>query len=257
MKLASWNVNSIKARQDIVFRWLKETNIDVLMIQELKGLDFPLRDEFEALGYQISAVPQKTYNGVATLSKKEITLLKDKLPGFEEDEQARYQEMLIGGMRLINVYAPNGNPVETEKYPYKLKWLECLYTHLKNLRDAQKPFLICGDFNIIPEERDCYDPNAWKDDALFKLESREKLRQMLYLGLTDAFRVFNQEDQQYTFWDYQGGSFPANKGIRIDHFLVSPALVDQMKSCEIDAVPRGWEKPSDHTPIILELDDSK
>lgn len=255
MKLASWNVNSIKARQEIVLRWLEERKIDVLMIQELKGLDFPIQEKFEALGYQISTVPQKTYNGVATLSKHSIEVVADKLPGFEEDEQARYQEMNINGMRLINVYAPNGNPVDTEKYPYKLKWLDHLYDHLKKLREDEISFLICGDFNIIPEPRDCYDPDVWKEDALFKIESRARLRKIVNLGLTDAFRSFNQKDQQYTFWDYQGGSFPANKGIRIDHFLPSPQLADIMQGCEIDVEPRGWDKPSDHTPIILELKD--
>ncbi len=254
MKFASWNVNSIKARQDIVLRWLEETSVDVLMIQELKGLDFPVLDKFEALGYQVSTVPQKTYNGVATLSKHDIKIVKDKLPGFEEDDQARYQEMTINGWRVINIYAPNGNPVDSEKYPYKLKWLDHLYDHLKTLRENEIPFFICGDFNIIPEERDCYNPDVWKDDALFKVESRRRLRKIMYLGLIDAFRAFNQQDEQYTFWDYQGGSFPANKGIRIDHFLVSPEIADRMENCHIDAVPRGWEKPSDHTPIILKLE---
>ena len=254
MKLASWNVNSIKARQDIVLKWLEDVQPDVLMIQELKGLDFPVQDQFEALGYQIQTVPQKTYNGVATLSKTDIKMLKDKLPGFEEDEQARYQEMEINGIRMINVYAPNGNPVDTEKYPYKLKWLDHLYERLADLRNDKVPFFICGDFNIIPEERDCYDPKVWIEDALFKVESRERLRKMLYLGLTDAFRVYNQQEAQYTFWDYQGGAFPANKGIRIDHFLTSPQITDRMTSCYIDATPRSWEKPSDHTPIILEVD---
>ncbi len=253
MKFASWNVNSIKARQDIVLRWLTETPVDVLMIQELKGMDFPLLEQFEALGYTVTATPQKTYNGVATLSKQPLTLIHDQLPGFEDDVQARYQEMEIAGYRVINIYAPNGNPVDTEKYPYKLKWMMHLYERLKSLREEGIDFLICGDFNIIPEERDCYDPNVWRDDALFKLESRDALRKIIYLGLVDAFRAFNQNDHQYTFWDYQGGSFPANKGIRIDHFLVSPKIADSMLSCEIDAMPRGWERPSDHTPIIFEV----
>ncbi len=254
MKLASWNVNSIKARQEIVLKWLEEVQPDVLMIQELKGLEFPDAGRFEALGYHIQTVPQKTYNGVATLSKTEIKPVHNKLPGFEEDEQARYQEMEITGVRMINIYAPNGNPVETEKYPYKLKWLDHLYAHLCELREKDVPFLVCGDFNIIPEERDCYDPKAWQGDALFKLESRERLRKMFYLGLSDALRVFNQQSAQYTFWDYQGGAFPANKGIRIDHFLTSPRITDRMTSCTIDVTPRGWEKPSDHTPIILTVD---
>lgn len=253
MKFASWNVNSIKARQDHVLTWLEAEQPEALMVQELKGLEIPSPERFEALGYQISAVGQKTYNGVATFSKEPITEILRALPGDAEDEQARYQEFEMGGVRLINIYAPNGNPVDTGKFSYKLAWMERLMTRLGTLRQEQIPFLVTGDFNIIPEPVDCYDPKAWEGDALFRPESRAYYRRLIHLGLTDALRAVNTQAQEYTFWDYQGGAFPANKGIRIDHFLLSPALTDRLQDCRIDAKPRGWEKPSDHTPIICEI----
>ncbi len=252
MKIASWNINSIKARLEHVKNWLQSAQPDVLLLQELKGLDFPAL-EFEALGYKSAAVPQKAYNGVALLSRHDFTVERTALPGDDGDEQARYIEATVNGMRIIGIYAPNGNPVDTEKFTYKLDWLERLKHHLKELRQAEVPFCIGGDFNIIPEDKDCYSPAAWENDALFRIESRRKYRALLNLGLTDAFRVHNHEDGKYTFWDYQGGAWPANKGIRIDHFLLSPALADKMRDCTIDSAPRGLEKASDHTPIIVEI----
>lgn len=252
MHLASWNVNSIKARHDIVLRWLTEQAPDVLMIQELKGTEFPAH-EFEALGYHITSVPQKAYNGVAILSKQPPALILDRLPGDDSDEQARYVEVALNGLRLINIYAPNGNPLGTEKFPYKLNWLERLYRHAAALRQNRVPFLIAGDFNIIPEEIDCYSPAAWLGDALFQPESRALYRRFLNLGLTDALRAQTRSAGIYTFWDYQAGGFPANKGIRIDHFLLSPQLSDRLESCAIDIAPRGWDKPSDHTPISIKI----
>lgn len=253
MKIASWNVNSIKARGDHVKKWLEEKQPDVLMIQELKGIDFPA-DKFQDTGYQSAAVTQKTYNGVAILSKHEIKVEKEALPGDKDDEQARYLEVTTGGLRLIDIYLPNGNPVDTEKFDYKLSWMDRLYERLKTLREESTPFVIGGDFNVIPEPRDCHDPAAWEGDALFRPESRAKFRALLHLGLADAFRVNNHEDQQYTFWDYQGGAWPKNNGIRIDHFLLSPTMTDRLKTCYIDTEPRGWDKASDHTPIIVEID---
>ncbi|MCB9990863.1 MAG: exodeoxyribonuclease III [Rhodospirillales bacterium] len=252
MKIASWNVNSIKARLPHVTSWLEAQAPDVLLLQELKGLEFPA-DAFEALGYQCAVVPQKAYNGVALLSRHDISVEHQALPGDSADEQARYIEATTGGIRIIGIYAPNGNPVDTEKFTYKLAWLDRLYTHLHRLRQDEVPFCIGGDFNIIPEPKDCYDPKAWEGDALFRPESRQKLRALINLGLTDAFRVFNHKAEQYTFWDYQGGAWPKNHGIRIDHFLLSPALTDQLKNCTIDSGPRGKDKASDHTPIIVEL----
>lgn len=253
MKITSWNVNSIKARGEHVQRYLQDQAPDVLMIQELKGLEFP-EEDFKALGYHCAAVPQKAYNGVAALCKNPVTVLHTQLPGDGVDEQARYLEFESGGVRLINIYAPNGNPVDSEKFPYKLSWLDRLFQHLSSLREQRIAFAIGGDFNIIPEERDCYDPKAWEYDALFKPESRAALRRLIHLGLSDAFRIFDQRGGQYTFWDYQAGRWHNDQGIRIDHFLLSPELTDRLVSCSIDRGPRDWDKPSDHTPITIEIE---
>ena len=252
MKIAIWNVNSIKSRLEHVATWLGQNGPDTLMIQELKGLEFPA-DAFEKIGYQPLFVGQKAYNGVAILTKGPATIILNKLPGDDTDEQARYLEVDYNGVRLINIYAPNGNPVDSEKFPYKLAWLERLRQRLNTLREDKVPFVIGGDFNIIPEERDCWDPKVWINDALFRIESRQAFRAIMNLGLTDAFRVRNQQSQQYTFWDYQAGAWPQNKGIRIDHFLLSPLLADKLISCTIDKEPRGWDKASDHTPVLVEI----
>lgn len=252
MKIASWNVNSIKARGEHVKRYLSESGPDVLMVQELKTPDFPA-ENFAATGYESAAVGQKTYNGVAVLSKTPVTVILDRLPGDPDDEQARYLEVETGGMRMVCAYMPNGNPAPGPKYDYKLGWMARLYARLKTLRDEDTPFLIGGDFNVIPEEKDCHAPEDWKEDALFRLESRKAFRALLALGLTDAFRVFDTRAGQYTFWDYQAGAWPKNNGIRIDHFLLSPVIADRLAGCRIDAAPRGWDKPSDHTPIEIEV----
>ena len=256
MKIASWNINSIKVRKEHVKNWLKEQKPDVLLLQELKGLDFPAGD-FEELGYKSEAVTQKAYNGVAMLSLHEFKVIHQALPENpqteDKDEQARYIEADVNGMRIIGIYAPNGNPVNTEKFTYKLTWLDRLINRLEELNSAQVPFCIGGDFNIIPHNKDCHDPKAWQGDALFREESLQKWRTLINLGLTDAFRVWNHKEAQYTFWDYQAGAWPQNKGIRIDHFLLSPSLADRLSSCTIDKNPRGLEKASDHTPIIVEL----
>jgi exodeoxyribonuclease-3 len=254
MKIATWNVNSIKARFEHVKRWLEKNQPDLLLIQELKGVDFPT-EKFEEIGYQSNAVTQKAYNGVAILSKDKQEIILDHLPDDNSDEQARYLEIQYGDIRVINIYLPNGNPVtkDSEKYPYKLNWMDRLYQRLKELREEQIPFVIAGDFNVIPADQDCHDPKAWEGDALFRLETHQKWRALLNLGLTDAFRVLHHDAGHYTFWDYQAGAWPKNKGIRIDHFLTSPPLTDRIQSCEIDKEPRGEEKASDHTPIILEI----
>lgn len=254
MKIVTWNVNSIKARTEHVRRFLARTQPDILMLQELKGLEFPA-SAFD--GYDAVAVGQKAYNGVATLLAKNsnssfVTFL-DRLPGDEADEQARYLEIEANSLRLINIYLPNGNPWPGEKFDYKLRWMERLYARLKELREAEIPFVIGGDFNVIPEDRDCWDPKAWSNDALYRLETRAKFRALLNLGLTDAFRALNQKDHQYTFWDYQAGCWPKDFGIRIDHFLLSPPVTDRLESCMIDKEPRGEDSPSDHTPVILTL----
>ena len=252
LKIAIWNVNSLKARQDHVLRWLATHNPDVLMVQELKALEIDTTP-FTNAGYQTLYVGQKAYNGVAIFSREPATLILNKLPGDEADEQARYQEIDYQGLRLINIYAPNGNPVDSEKFTYKLEWMQRLYTRLAYLRRNDIPFIIGGDFNIIPAPLDCHDPAAWENDALFRLESRQSLRALLNLGLTDAFRVYNHAAGKYTFWDYQAGAWPQNKGIRIDHFLLSPVIADRLLNCTIDKEPRGLDKASDHTPVILEI----
>lgn len=223
------------------------------MIQELKGTEFPA-DVFEELGYKSKAVTQKAYNGVAILSKSDINVVRDSLPGDDSDEQARYLEVDINGLRIIDIYLPNGNPVESEKFPYKIEWMKRLYTHLKTLRDSSIPFIIGGDFNVIPEDKDCYDPKAWEGDALTQPKSRSAFRALLNLGLYDAFRIVNNESEQYTYWDYQRGAWDRGNGIRIDHFLLSPELTDRLVDCTIDKDPRGWDKASDHTPIVVEVD---
>lgn len=252
MIIASWNVNSIKARLEHVKKWLKTNNPDLLLIQELKGLDFP-HEAFQEIGYHTEAITQKAYNGVAILSKEPQKVILNHLPDDNKDEQARYLEIDYQGIRVINIYLPNGNPVGTEKYSYKLEWMDRLYSHLKELRASNIPFLIGGDFNVIPEDKDCHSPKDWEEDALFRLETRAKWRALLNLGLSDAFRINNLAVNNYTFWDYQAGAWPQNKGIRIDHFLLSPALTDRFVRCEIDKAPRSEDSPSDHTPIIIEI----
>ena len=222
-------------------------------MQELKGVaeNFPI-SEFEDRGYHIAIKAQKTYNGVAIISKSPIKIITDEI--LDEDEQARYLEVDIDGIRMINCYMPNGNPVDTEKYPYKLKWTDALIARLKTLYVQDIPFLIGGDFNIIPTSNDVHNPSAWEGDALYRQESWERLRTMRHMGLYDAYRLKHPtETDCYTFWDYQAGAWPQNKGIRIDHFLLTADLADQLLSCEIDREPRAWEKASDHTPIVIEI----
>jgi exodeoxyribonuclease-3 len=252
MKIATWNVNSIKARLDHVKTWLDKAKPDILMLQEIKGVEFPT-EPFEAIGYNTVFQGQKAYNGVAVLSRHAITPILTRLPGDTADEQARFIEADINGVRVLNIYAPNGNPVDTDKFPYKLAWMERLYNHVRTLREDAIPFVIGGDFNIIPEDMDCYDPAQWQGDALFRAESRAHFRALVNLGLTDALRAFHPAAALYTFWDYQAGAWPKNHGIRIDHFLCAPVIADRMKACAPDTEPRGWDKASDHTPVLLTL----
>lgn len=252
MKIVSWNVNSIKARHDHVLRYLKENEPDILMVQELKGLEFP-KETIESTGYHAHAVPQKAYNGVAIMSKKPFEVVLEALEGDASDEQARYLEIKIDTVHYIDIYLPNGNPAPGPKYDYKLAWMERLKHRLSALIEGNIPFVIGGDFNVIPEDKDCHDPKAWQEDSLFCIQTRKAFRSLLNLGLTEAFRVFNTADKQYTFWDYQAGAWQKNNGIRIDHFLLSPLMADKLQGCIINKEPRSWEKPSDHTPIELIL----
>lgn len=258
MKIATWNVNSIKVRLGAVCGWLQEQAPDVLLLQEIKTTAeaFP-RLEIEALGYHCAIVGQRAYNGVAILSRHPIENPQEGLPGDADDDHARYIEATIAGIRVASIYLPNGNPVETEKYPYKLRWMERLRDRVDDLLESGQPFVLGGDYNVIPEPRDVHNPAAWERDALFRLDTRRAWRTILNLGLTDAFRALHPTvGHAYTFWDYQAGAWQRDHGIRIDHLLLSPETADRLLACEIDKAPRGQPKASDHTPIWCELADA-
>jgi exodeoxyribonuclease-3 len=253
MKVASWNVNSIRARLGHVTAWLQARQPDVLLLQELKGTEFPA-SVFEDMGYRSVAVTQKMYNGVAILSRHPIETISTSLSGDEADSHARFLETTIMGIRVVNIYLPNGNPVGSDKFAYKLAWMDRLNNAMVAWKSEDVPALIGGDFNVIPEDIDCHKPASWIHDALFQPEPRQRYRALLSLGYTDAFRSLHPgESGQFTFWDYFRQAFEHNRGIRIDHFLLSPNLAGRLKSCEIDMGPRAQEKPSDHTPITVEL----
>jgi exodeoxyribonuclease-3 len=259
MRIATWNVNSVRQRTEHLLAYLREVEPDVLCLQELKCVDeaFP-RLEIEAAGYNVYTHGQKTYNGVAILSRApaEITV---GLPGDDADEQARYIEAVAPcGETVVRIgclYLPNGNPYGTEKYSYKLAWMDRLIAHAKKLLLLEERLILCGDYNVIPEPRDVYDPAAWTGDALFALPTREKFRELLALGFTDALRATTDAAKQYTFWDYQAGAWPRNNGLRIDHLLLSPQAADRLQSVAIDRDMRAKEKPSDHVPIRIDLRD--
>ena len=257
MRISSWNVNSVRARLENVLDYLKKQKPDILMLQEIKAqeINFP-SESFKKIGYKSHIFGQKSYNGVAFLSKVDISNVSKK---FINDplSQARIIYGTISLKKkeiiLINIYVPNGNPVESEKYDYKKKWLNDLLKQLKILLKKNPNVIIGGDFNIIPSAEDVYNPKSFEDDALFRLEIRKKLREILNLGFHDVYRHFNENKEGYTFWDYMRGAWQKNNGMRIDHFLVSNSLIDQIKSININKDPRGREKPSDHTPIEIKL----
>lgn len=254
MKIASWNVNSIKARLEHVKSWLEQETPDVLLLQELKGTEFP-SEAFRGLGYESIAVTQKAYNGVAILSRLPVKAVSKSLAGLEVDTHARFLEVIVKDIRIVNIYLPNGNPIGTEKFEYKLDWMDRLRAQMKRWLKSNIPTVVGGDFNVIPEDIDCHKPASWMGDALFQPEPRARYRGYLELGYVDAFRSLHpQAKGQFTFWDYFRKAFENNRGIRIDHFLLSPQLASRLKSCEIDKGPRAMEKPSDHTPIVLTLD---
>jgi exodeoxyribonuclease-3 len=259
MKIAAWNVNSIKARLEPALAWLKQAKPDVVAMQEIKCVDesFPA-EAFEGLGYNCAVHGQKTYNGVAILSKFPLEDVTPRLPGGDGDDHARYLEALVSGpksvLRIGCLYAPNGNPIGTEKFAYKLAWLERLKARAAELLKNEEPVALLGDFNIIPEDKDCHDPKAWVNDALFQPQSRAALRGIEFLGYTDALRAKTGASGLYTFWDYQAGSWRRNAGIRIDHILLSPQAADRLQACDIDKHVREGDKPSDHVPIWCEMD---
>jgi exodeoxyribonuclease III len=255
--IATWNVNSVRQRTEHLLRYLRDVKPDVLCLQELKCVDeaFP-HAEVEAEGYNASVHGQKGFNGVAILSKAPIEAASG-LPGDTDDAQARYIEAVIpngaGIVRVASIYLPNGNPPETAKYIYKLAFMDRLIAHAKQLLALEEPFVLAGDYNVIPEPRDCADPAAWEGDALFLPQTRARYRSLLNLGLTDALRATTDDPQLYTFWDYQAGAWQRDKGIRIDHILLSPRAADRLIEVTIDKERRGEDKPSDHVPIRIEL----
>jgi exodeoxyribonuclease-3 len=259
VKIATWNVNSIRIRVDAAVAWLKEAQPDVVALQELKCTDdqFP-KEPFEALGYNCAVHGQKTYNGVAILSKRPMEDVTPRLPGGDGDDHARYLEAIVPGekgvVRVASIYAPNGNPIGTEKFAYKLGWLERLHARAKDLLKLEEPVALMGDYNVIPMPDDVYDAKAWVNDALFQPESRAALRRLANLGFTDTIRACHSEPHLYTFWDYQAGAWQKDHGIRIDHIMLSPQAADHLKSSGIDKHVRGREKPSDHVPVWCELD---
>jgi exodeoxyribonuclease-3 len=256
MKIATFNVNSIKARLPRVLEWLDEAKPDVALLQETKSEDdsFPLL-EISGAGYQAALHGQKTYNGVAILSRHPIEDVRRGLPGDDADAQARYIEATVKGVRVASIYLPNGNPSDSEKFPYKLGWMERLRTHVRRtLLPTEMPLALGGDYNCCPTDKDVYDPKLFANDALCRPETRAQFRALVNLGLTEAWRSLHNEIA-YSFWDYQGGCWQRDLGLRIDHFLLSPQAADRLVACEIDRKPRGREKASDHTPVWVELRD--
>lgn len=259
MKIATWNINGVKARLDNALAWLAEAQPDIVGLQEIKSVDegFP-RAPFEALGYRVETHGQKGFNGVAILSKLPVEDVRRGLPGDDGDVQSRYIEALAttpsGAIRFASIYLPNGNPIGTDKFAYKLCWMTRLAAHARALIAEEMPLALCGDFNVIPDKHDARRPEAWIGDALFQPESRGAWRAMQGLGLTDATRACHPEPGVYTFWDYQAGAWQKDDGIRIDHILLSSQAADRLSASGVDRHTRSWEKPSDHTPVWATLD---
>ena len=253
MKLATWNVNSLKVRLPQVLDWLAANPVDVLCLQETKqpDSDFP-QAELQAAGYHSLFSGQKTYNGVAILSRAPASDAQTGIPGFA-DEQKRVIAATFDSVRVVCVYVPNGQSVDSDKYQYKLAWLTALRGWLKQELARHPKLALLGDYNIAPEDRDVYDPAAWQGNVLVSEPERQEFRDLLQLGLHDGFRLFEQPDKSYSWWDYRMMAFRRNRGLRLDHILVSEALAAQCRGCVIDKAPRKLERPSDHTPVILEL----
>ncbi len=259
MRIATWNVNSVKQRIENLTAWLTERAPDIVCLQETKTVDeaFP-RQPFEALGYNVAVHGQKTFNGVAILSKYKFDEVTPGLPGDPADYHARFIEATVstksGVLRVASIYLPNGNPPDTEKYSYKIKWMERLTKYTHERLQLEEPLVLAGDYNVIPTADDVHNPAAWAADALFLPLTREKFRTLTNLGLTDAIRAVSDEKGLYTFWDYQAGAWPKNWGIRIDHLLLSSQAADRLTTAGIDKHVRSWERPSDHVPVYVDLD---
>ena len=259
MRIATWNVNSIRQRMDNMMAWLAERSPDIVCLQEIKCVDeaFP-REAFESMGYNVAVHGQKTFNGVALLSKYPFDEVAPGLIGDASDVQARFLEALVstktGALRVVSLYLPNGNPTPGEKYDYKLKWMDRLIAFSNERLTLEEPMLLAGDYNVIPAASDARNPAAWTNDALFLPQTREKFRSLANLGLIDALRAVSDAADLYTFWDYQAGAFAKNNGIRIDHVMLSPPAADKLIDAGIDRHVRGWDKPSDHVPAWVDLD---
>ena len=259
MKIATWNINGVRARIDNLAHWLKESAPDIVCLQEIKTVDegFP-RAEIEALGYHVETHGQKGFNGVAILSKLRFDEVSRGLPGDDADEQARFIEGVFstetGALRVVSLYLPNGNPISEErKFGYKLAWMARLESWASERLKLEEPLVLAGDYNVIPEPEDAKYPDQWVNDALFQPESRQALRRLAHLGFTDAIRATTDEGGIYTFWDYQAGAWQKNNGIRIDHLMLSPEAANRLESASVEKHVRAWEKPSDHVPTIAVL----
>ncbi|WP_173931499.1 exodeoxyribonuclease III [Chelativorans sp. Marseille-P2723] len=258
MKIATWNINGVKARIENLLHWLEEAKPDIACLQEIKTVDeqFP-REPIEALGYHVETNGQKGFNGVAILSKIAFDEVTRGLPGNDGDEQARFMEGVFsieaGALRVVSLYLPNGNPINSEKFSYKLGWMERLEQWTRARLALEEPLVLAGDYNVIPEPDDARNPENWLNDALFQPESRQAFRRLVNLGLTDAVRAVINDPGTYTFWDYQAGAWPKNNGIRIDHLMLSPEAADRLVSASVQKHTRAWERPSDHVPVVVEL----
>lgn len=259
VSIATWNINGVRARIDSLATWLRDAAPDIVCLQEIKCAEeaFP-REALDGLGYNTAICGQKGFNGVAILAKRPLEDVVSRLPGDDGDEQARYIEATVsfdgGSLRVASIYLPNGNPVSSDKFSYKLAWIERLHRHARALLALEEPLVLAGDYNVIPEPRDARRPEAWLDDALFQPESRQAFHGLTHLGLTDAVRTCDESGGIYTFWDYQGGAWQKDDGIRIDHLLLSPQAADRLSRAGVDRTVRSWEKPSDHVPAWISLD---
>jgi len=258
MRIATWNVNSVKQRLDHLLKWLTAEQPDLVCLQETKCPDeaFP-REPIEALGYNVAVHGQKAFNGVAILSKPPFEQVTRRLPGDEQDDHARFIETTVtagdGVVRLAGIYLPNGNPPETEKYAYKIRWMDRLFSYVRERLTLEEPLIVAGDYNVIPAAADVTNPEAWLTDALYLPQTREKFRALLDLGMTDAIRATSDALGLYTFWDYQAGAWQRNKGLRIDHLLLSSQAADRLTGAGIHKYVRAWDKPSDHVPVWVDL----
>lgn len=258
MKIATWNINGVKARIDTVLSWLEQSKPDIACLQEIKSVDenFP-REAFGALGYNVETHGQKGFNGVAIFSRLPFDEVNRGLPGDDGDEQARFIEGVFstdrGVLRVVSLYLPNGNPVDSEKFPYKLGWMERLDIWARERLALEEPLILAGDYNVIPMPEDCHDAAVWEGDALYRPESRGVFRRLANAGFTDALRAVSDAPETYTFWDYQAGAWQKNNGIRIDHLMLSPEAAGRLQAVDVEKHVRGWEKPSDHVPVVAQM----